>query len=270
MNHKKIFWLGALTAALVVGCGAPTSTPIPTPPPVVRILVASPTPSAPPTATPVPVVVTDSAGRKVTLAGVPQRLVSLAPSNTEILFALDLGRQVVGVDAFSDFPAEAKTLTQVGGSGNKFNFEQIVALKPDLILAASTTTPEAIKKLEDLKLPVVVIGTASTTFDGVVTPDYTFPHEFMDNLDIPGECTLTLRVRLDDRPFPDGTPGAGLGGWMFHCHIFFHHHQGMVSELIVLRPAITITNTAPPGLVYAVGTLVTITTEVLAGILNPG
>jgi FtsP/CotA-like multicopper oxidase with cupredoxin domain len=99
-------------------------------------------------------------------------------------------------------------------------------------------------------------------FGHVPTPDYTFPHEFMDNIDIPGECTLTLRVQLEDRPFPNGTPGGGLGGWMFHCHIFFHHHQGMVSELIVLRPTITITNVAP-AVVVPVNTLVTVTTEVL-------
>lgn len=100
-------------------------------------------------------------------------------------------------------------------------------------------------------------------FDGNPTPNFTFPHEFMDNIDIPGNCTLTLRVRLDDRAFPNGTPGAGLGRWMFHCHIFFHHHQGMVSELTVVRPEVTITNVDPAGLVYPVNTNVTITTEVL-------
>jgi hypothetical protein len=103
--------------------------------------------------------------------------------------------------------------------------------------------------------------TNCTTFDGVVTANYTFPHEFMDNIDIPGECTLTLRVRLDDRPFPDGSPGGGLGRWMFHCHIFFHHHLGMVSELVVVQPQVTITNVAPAGLVYPVNTNVTVTTE---------
>ncbi len=101
------------------------------------------------------------------------------------------------------------------------------------------------------------------TFGGVATPDYTFPHEFMDNIDVPGNCTLTFRVRLDDRAFPDGTPGAGIGRWMYHCHIFFHHHQGMVAELTVVRPEVTITTVNPAGLLYPVGTAVTINTEVL-------
>jgi FtsP/CotA-like multicopper oxidase with cupredoxin domain len=69
-------------------------------------------------------------------------------------------------------------------------------------------------------------------------PNHTFPDpEFIDNLDVPAGCTLRYRVRLDDRPLPDGSPGGGLGRWSFHCHIFFHHHQGMVSELIVVRDA---------------------------------
>jgi hypothetical protein len=107
----------------------------------------------------------------------------------------------------------------------------------------------------------VIFGdTADPTDD---TPTYTFPREFMDNIDVPGNCTLTLRVRLDDRPFPDLTPGGGLGRWMFHCHIFFHHAQGMVSELEVVKPEVTITDVAPPGLVYPVGTNVAIKTEVL-------
>lgn len=73
---------------------------------------------------------------------------------------------------------------------------------------------------------------------GKPLPNYTFPdHEFVDNLDVPGNCTLRYRVRLDDRPLADGSPGGGLGRWVIHCHIFFHHHQGMASELIVVREA---------------------------------
>jgi FtsP/CotA-like multicopper oxidase with cupredoxin domain len=74
-----------------------------------------------------------------------------------------------------------------------------------------------------------------TACPGAVT-SFTFPEpEFLDNLDVPNGCTLTLRVRLDDRPLVDGvTPGGGLGRWVFHCHIFFHHNRGMTSELVVV------------------------------------
>jgi FtsP/CotA-like multicopper oxidase with cupredoxin domain len=60
------------------------------------------------------------------------------------------------------------------------------------------------------------------------------PHEFVDNIDVPPGCTMTFRLRLEDRPLVDGvTPGGGMGRWMMHCHIFFHHHFGMASELVV-------------------------------------
>lgn len=66
-------------------------------------------------------------------------------------------------------------------------------------------------------------------------PTFTWPYrEFRDNIDLPGNYTLTLRLRLDARPLLDGTtPGGAFGRWLFHCHIFFHHHQGMISELVV-------------------------------------
>jgi FtsP/CotA-like multicopper oxidase with cupredoxin domain len=67
-------------------------------------------------------------------------------------------------------------------------------------------------------------------------PDYTWPYpEFRDNVDVPPHYTLHFRVRLDPRPMPDGvTPGGALGRWLFHCHIFFHATDGMLSELVVV------------------------------------
>jgi len=70
-------------------------------------------------------------------------------------------------------------------------------------------------------------------------PTYMWPyHEFRDNVDIPPGYTLRFRVRIDDRPLPDGTtPGGALGRWLFHCHIFFHAELGMLSELVVVPPS---------------------------------
>jgi FtsP/CotA-like multicopper oxidase with cupredoxin domain len=67
---------------------------------------------------------------------------------------------------------------------------------------------------------------------------YTWPyHEFRDNVDIPGGDTLNFKVKIDPRPQPDGsTPGGALGRWVFHCHIFFHAEDGMLSELVVTAP----------------------------------
>lgn len=58
--------------------------------------------------------------------------------------------------------------------------------------------------------------------------------EFRDSIDVPANYKLTFRVRLDDRPLVDGvTLGGWLGRWLFHCHIFFHHHRGMIGEFVV-------------------------------------
>ena len=58
--------------------------------------------------------------------------------------------------------------------------------------------------------------------------------EFRDSIDVPANYTLTFRVRLDDRPLVDGvTLGGWLGRWLFHCHVFFHHHRGMIGEFVV-------------------------------------
>ena len=79
----------------------------------------------------------DDSGNTVTLAAPAQRIVSLAPHTTELLFAAGAGKQVVGVSEYSDFPAAAKQLPSVGGSG-QLDIERIVALKPDLIVAWSS------------------------------------------------------------------------------------------------------------------------------------
>ncbi len=59
-------------------------------------------------------------------------------------------------------------------------------------------------------------------------------NELRDTIDIPPNRSLTFRVRLDPRPLADGvTAGGALGRWLIHCHIFFHHEHGMISELVV-------------------------------------
>jgi FtsP/CotA-like multicopper oxidase with cupredoxin domain len=67
---------------------------------------------------------------------------------------------------------------------------------------------------------------------------YTWPYtEFRDNLNIPAQHVLTFRVHIADRELADGvTFGGAFGRWLFHCHIFFHAHHGMLSELIITDP----------------------------------
>lgn len=119
---------------------------------VVALFAAGCAPTPAPAAGPIQV--TDGLGRAVTLAAAAQRIVSIAPSNTEILFAIGAGKQVVGRDEMSDYPAEAKAVTSIGSTYAKLNTEAVVALKPDLVLAADITNPEQIQALEQLGITV--------------------------------------------------------------------------------------------------------------------
>jgi len=125
-----------------------------------------PTIDAVPASTTEAIQVTDSRDRTVTVASPAQRVVSLAPSNTEILFAIGAGAQVIGRDAFSDYPVEATTLLEVGGSFGELNTEVILAQNPDLVLASHLTPLEQIEALEKLDLTVLSLANPKN-FEGM-------------------------------------------------------------------------------------------------------
>lgn len=96
----------------------------------------------------------DDAGNAVTLQQPAQRIVALAPHITEVLFSAGAGDKVVGTVSYSDFPEAAKRIPLVG-SYNQVNFEQILALRPDIIVAwQSGNNSETLEKLATLNLPV--------------------------------------------------------------------------------------------------------------------
>jgi iron complex transport system substrate-binding protein len=108
------------------------------------------------TATDFPLQLTDALGRHVTLLTVPQRIVSLAPSNTERLFAVGAWPLVVGVTTTDTYPPDVATVRKVGGFVPKsISIETIVSLKPDLVLAAGEIQRPAIEALERLRIPVL-------------------------------------------------------------------------------------------------------------------
>jgi len=119
---------------------------------VLTVILAGCTPKAPTGTTYI-----DGEGRSVVISGPAQRIVSLAPSNTEILYALGAGDKIVGRDEFSDYPLEAKSLPSVGGSMGEYDFEAIAALEPDLVLATSINTPKQIKTLEEMGITVYML-----------------------------------------------------------------------------------------------------------------
>lgn len=104
--------------------------------------------------------VVDDLGRSVTLPKTPRRIISLAPSITETLFAIGLGTRVVGVTQFCDYPPEVQSKPKVGYTHP--NLEAIVALEPDLILAPrELLRVDILGKLEQLQIPTYVLDTTT-------------------------------------------------------------------------------------------------------------
>ena len=103
---------------------------------------------------------TDDLGRTVQINGVPDRIVSLSPSNTEIVYALGLEDSLIGVTTYCDYPAAAKEKLQVSGYST-VDVEKVVSLQPDLVLADDIHKTEMIPAFEKLGIPVL----------GVVAPD---------------------------------------------------------------------------------------------------
>ncbi len=105
-----------------------------------------------------PLTFTDGLGRTVTLAAPAQKIVSLAPSTTEMLYAVGAGAQMVGRDSFSNYPEEATKLADIGGSNGAYSYDAIAALQPDLVVAAAINTEDQVKSLTDLGLTVYYVG----------------------------------------------------------------------------------------------------------------
>ncbi len=170
MLRKSLLSL-TLTFAVLLGACVQPAAPAPTPtvlPPTAApteapTLETTAAPTAEPTAE--PIAVTDALGRAVELTAPAGRIVSLAPSNTEIVFAFGAGDKLVGRDDYSDYPAEAANVPSVGSLYPKVNAEAIIALKPDLVLAGGITNPDDVKALADLGLKVYAAHNATTLDD---------------------------------------------------------------------------------------------------------
>ena len=105
----------------------------------------------------------DDYGRTVTLESMPERIVSVAPTATEILFAVGAGDLVVGVDFYSDYPAEVAGLPIVGTY--TLEIETIVALDPDVIVCGDLV-PSQMSQIEEYDIPYILL--AARTMDDVM------------------------------------------------------------------------------------------------------
>lgn len=107
-----------------------------------------------------PLTITDDRDREVTIPKQPERIISLSPANTEILFALDLGEKIVGITNVGNYPSQTEEKEKIGGYANP-NLEKIIQLKSDLILASYGNPPELIDQLDQLNYTVVSLNPKS-------------------------------------------------------------------------------------------------------------
>ena len=159
---RRLPILFSLVAVLVAACSG-AATPRPTTPPDATgslVPATTATPQASPSLAPAfPVTLTDDEGTKVELKTEPQKIVSLTPAETEILFALGAGNRVVGkVEDIANYPPEAKDVPVVG-TFSGVDVEKIVGAGADLVIAGGSggTPKDAIDKLRSLGLPVLVV-----------------------------------------------------------------------------------------------------------------
>ena len=122
-----------------------------------------------------PIEIVDQLGRTVKLDRTPQRIISLAPSTTEILFALGLADKLVGVTEYCDYPEAAKDKPKIGGY-KTVDIERVVEIQPDLILATGYHEAEVIPKLEKLGLTVLTLDPRSLD-------------ETLEAITLAGKCT---------------------------------------------------------------------------------
>lgn len=99
---------------------------------------------------------TDSYGREVVLEKVPQRIISLSPGITEMIFMLNSEDKLVGISDFCKYPPETEKITKVGGMLN-FSVEHLASLSPDVVIIGSIVRKEDVEKIESMGIPVIAI-----------------------------------------------------------------------------------------------------------------
>jgi iron complex transport system substrate-binding protein len=154
---RRIPFLALATVVLISACGNTAATTTTTTPGTASTTTVAPTTTE---AAGFPVTIETAAG-PVVISGQPRSIISLSPTSTEILFAVGAGAQVVAVDEFSDFPAEAPTTDL---SGFTPNVEAIASYAPDLVIVSFD--PEGlVASLASLDIPVIQHGGAVTIAD---------------------------------------------------------------------------------------------------------
>ncbi len=117
------------------------------------------------TETTYPITVTDSFGSEVTVDAEPQKVISVAPNISELIYQLDAGDKLVGRTDYCDYPEEVTSVESIG-SMNEPNIEKIVSLEPDVVVTSTHFSEENFNKLNDLGITVIELYNENSV-DGV-------------------------------------------------------------------------------------------------------
>jgi iron complex transport system substrate-binding protein len=271
-DRRRGVVLALTLSAMVAACSSPAATTAPTETstaaPPSPTLAASPIPAAA-----FPVTVTDDEGTAVEIAAEPEKIVSLTPANTEILFAIGAGDRVVATDDGSDYPEAAVALPDVA-TFSAVDVEKVVALEPDLVVAGGLgfTPADAITRLRGLDVPVLVvyaasveavygdielIGTATGTSDQATTLAADMRAE-IDSISAAAETAGTKPRVLYEVGYDD-TTGA----------IYAPADASFVAEIVTLAGAETITTGDPNTYEISLETLISKDPQIIVLGTNP-
>lgn len=226
------------------------------------------------------ILLVDDYGRTIKLDGIPERIVSTAPTPTEILFAVGAGSQVVGVDDYSDYPAEVANITKVGSY--TLSTEVIIGLQPDLIVSSDLVPLSQLELLEDRGIPFVILATRNlddvlkdVRLVGILTGHVEEANALADSLeariDAVAEKTMEddlvrPRVYLEYYPYWTYGPGSfgndliALAGGVNIAENTSSEYPMLTSEFVIAQD--------PEVIIYTVGYMTTTTADEIAS--RPG
>src|SRR6056297_4074924 len=141
-----------------------------------------------------PVTITDGLGEKVVIEEKPAKIISISPQTTENLFAVGAGEQVIGVTTYADYPKEATKVDKIG-TITEPNIEKIVAMEPDLVIAASVNKMETINRLKELNIKVA--GFSANSVDTAIE-NIKKIGEITGNQDTAEKLTADMYIKISE------------------------------------------------------------------------
>ena len=226
------------------------------------------------------ILLVDDYGRTIKLGKIPERIVSTAPTPTEMLFAVGAGDLVVGVDEYSDYPDEVLNITKVGSY--TLNTEIIISLQPDLIVSSDLVPLSQLELLEDNGIPFVILATRTLEdvmkdirLVGILTGHVEEANDLADNLEerieavtekTQAEGIIKPRVYLEYYPYWTYGPGSfgndliSLAGGINIAENASSEYPMLSSEYVIAQD--------PEIIIYTVGYMTTTTAEEISS--RPG